>query len=80
MSGGTYDYVYFKIEDLAAKINVTDPGCPDYVDVQLRQKFKELLYAVAKAARAVEWNDSGDGDSEEKELIKNCFSNCDHWN
>lgn len=74
MSGGTYEYAYMKIEDLAAQIKVFDASCDDYVDYKLREQFKELLYRVAKAAKAIEWNDSGDGDSEEKNLIKDCFN------
>lgn len=74
MSGGAYDYVYFKIEEFANTIDVIDTTCPD-VNIELRLKFKELLYKVAKAARAIEWNDSGDGDDRESNLIKNCFIN-----
>lgn len=67
MSGGSYDYVYFKIEELANDLRVGD--CPH------RLAFKDLLYKVAKAAHDIEWVDSGDyGDGDEIDSIKSIFN------
>ena len=71
MSGGSYDYIYRRINDLAAMISETG-GC-SAASKSLRNAFKKHLELVAKTCRAIEWNDSGDGDSEEEELIKECL-------
>ncbi len=52
MSGGSYDYTYARIEDLAER--VWDTGNP------LRDAFKIHLRKVAVACKAIEWCDSGD--------------------
>ena len=51
MSGGSYDYAYGKIEDLANEIRPTSP---------LRKAFKTHLRKVAKAFHDIEWVDSAD--------------------
>lgn len=53
MSGGSYDYAYHRVEALADEINdrTADPK---------RLAFAGLLYECAKAARDIEWVDSGD--------------------
>ena len=52
MSGGSYDYAYGKIDDLADHLQVnSNPK---------RLAFKELLRAVALAAHDIEWVDSND--------------------
>jgi hypothetical protein len=38
------------------------------------QKTRRHLNLVAKALRAIEWNDSGDGDDREDEAIRACLS------
>ena len=64
MSGGSYDYKYQHIKDLADEIN-TCPAKPGYDGKNpplnaWRVKFKKILYLVAEAARAIEWVDSCD--------------------
>jgi len=73
MSGGSYNYAYFRIEELSDEIRLQG-GCKDFcASAELRQQFKDHLCLVAKACRAIEWNDSFDGDREEVELIKKCL-------
>jgi hypothetical protein len=62
MSGGSMDYLYIKVEE--ADFEESTPQ---------RRAFREHLKAVAKALRAIEWNDSGDGDDEENILIEACL-------
>lgn len=71
MSGGKYDYAYRQIEMLAD--NISYKGDCSAASETLRKKFVEHLKLVAEVARAIEWNDSGDGDSEEVELILRCL-------
>jgi hypothetical protein len=75
MSGGSYDYAYIRIEELAHQIK-TDPFCEEYSKStpELRKAFKKHLLKVAKALKAIEWNDSGDGDDKEVELIRACLN------
>jgi hypothetical protein len=63
MSGGAYNYAYYKIEELAGDIS-RNAKTPE------RKAFVRLLVKVAKAAKAIEWNDSGDGDPHETDLIR----------
>ena len=52
MSGGSYDYAYAKVQEVADRlINQKD---------DLRRAFGEHLQLVAKAMHDVEWVDSGD--------------------
>lgn len=73
MSGGSYNYAYRHIEDLAADIRERGGCGPEYSESQLRRAFKSHLAKVAAACRAIEWNDSGDGDSAESEKIRACL-------
>lgn len=79
MSGGEYNYAYLKIADFARELRVLSKrdGNESAATPKKREKFRKLLECVAEAARAIEWNDSGDGCSEEEELIDKCldFSN-----
>jgi hypothetical protein len=64
MSGGSMNYLYAKIEyDAVFK-----------TDTPERKAFRTHLVKVAAALRAIEWNDSGDGASDEEELIRACLS------
>jgi hypothetical protein len=63
MSGGAYNYGYAKIEQLADEMNPR-------MQTPERRAFLRLLERVAKAAKAIEWNDSGDGDPDEARLIQ----------
>ena len=51
MSGGSYDYAYARIRELADDIRPT---------TALRKAFKRHLHEVAKACEDIEWVDSGD--------------------
>lgn len=66
MSGGSYDYAYTKIEDLASNLRTHTPE---------RRAFQALLRNVAKAARAIEWVDSCDSmPGSENEAIMVCIA------
>ena len=63
MSGGSMDYLCYKVEE--AHISPTTPE---------RKAFAKHMKKVAKALRAIEWNDSGDGDDSEKDAIMACIT------
>lgn len=63
MSGGRYNYAYSRIEDFAYQFE-------SKANTPQRKAFLRLLGKVAEAAKAIEWNDSGDGASDEDDLIK----------
>lgn len=73
MSGGSYNYFYSRIEDVAGQVARSD-GLPKYSNPTLRRAFAKHLLKVAAAMRAIEWNDSSDGDEEETALIEACLS------
>lgn len=54
MSGGSYDYAYTRVDDMAGSM------MGRHFDHPLRMAFARHLERVAKAMRAVEWADSGD--------------------
>lgn len=62
MSGGSMDYLYSRVKDATFKENTI-----------LRRAFRAHLNLVARTLKAIEWNDSGDGDDEEEELICACL-------
>lgn len=64
MSGGSMDRLYLKIEDAEFK--------PEN-DTPLRTAFRVHLAKVAATLKAIEWNDSGDGDPDEDALIRACL-------
>jgi len=72
MSGGSYDYLYSKIRDMADDMPLHS-SCDDYVHPSLRAAFKKHLKLVADACRAIELNDSGDGDQDEIAKIEACL-------
>lgn len=66
MSGGSYDYLCFKIGDMAEQMPTRDNS--------KRIAFKELLRLVAKAAHDIEWVDSADyGQGDENAAIDACL-------
>lgn len=74
MSGGSYDYLYGRVQD-AARI-LSRKTQPDY-----RRAFGSLLMKVSEALHAVEWVDSGDyGEHDDKEKIMECISSQDVLN
>ena len=52
MSGGSYDYAYYKVQDMADQLK-NDPS-------ELRRAFAEHLSLVATAMHDIEWVDSSD--------------------
>jgi hypothetical protein len=64
MSGGSYEYFYFKLNDFADEVrDSNDPR---------RIAFKKLMKLCADAAHDIEWVDSGDygKDGADKSLDK----------
>jgi len=72
VSGGAYDYAYQRINDLAYAIRVNAGRS----NTALRKAFAAHLEQCAAAAKAIEWNDSGNGDDEEAVLIRACLHSC----
>lgn len=65
MSGGSYEYCYLKIEEMADTL---------MADTPLRRVFKKHLYLVAQACHDIEWVDSGDyGKADDEESIRECL-------
>lgn len=69
MSGGSYDYVYRRIEDIDLRTSTNEAA-------QIRRdKFQVLLKLVATAMHCVEWVDSCDsGPGDEVSAIDACFA------
>lgn len=66
MSGGHYYYVYLNIQQLADQIKINN--------MPHRVAFVDLLNKVAKAAKAIEWVDSGDyAEGDEIKAIEDIF-------
>ena len=64
MSGGSYDYAYIKVSDLADQIF-------KYSKDPLRIAFAKHLLKVAEAMHDIEWVDSGDyGEGRDVDAIK----------
>lgn len=53
MSGGSYDYSYCRVNDMAYDPRVAKGSA-------LRRAFSRHLILVSEAMRAIEWMDSGD--------------------
>ncbi len=73
MSGGAYRYAYRKVYDFIDDLKEQPPIDDEYVDQKLRAAFVIHLQKVAEAMKAIEWNDSADGDREEKKKILACL-------
>lgn len=71
MSGGSYDYAYRQVEEMAAGLRAI--GCCSAAAPALRELFREHLWNVAAAMKSIEWNDSCDGDGSEVALITKCL-------
>lgn len=54
MSGGSYDYAFCKVEDMASSM------CKAENCSSLRKAFAKHLRLVATAMKTIEWVDSGD--------------------
>ena len=62
MSGGSMEYLSFKVEDASFR-----------EDTPERKAFRAHLRKVAEAMHKIEWNDSGDGADGESEAIRACI-------
>lgn len=72
MSGGSYNYAYSRISELADSIR--EHGNCSAATPALRKAFAAHLRDCAEACRAIEWNDSCDGDDREVDLIRKCIA------
>lgn len=73
MSGGSYDYAFRHLSDLAEQID-SKTRERDSKNSLERLNFAELLRLCSTAAHAIEWRDSGDwGDAQMLESIAACF-------
>lgn len=66
MSGGSLDYIHYRVEEAAIKIaaHYGHLGAPDDENnryVSQGVAFAKLLFQVSKALRDIEWDMSGDG-------------------
>lgn len=68
MSGGSYDYAFVKIDDLAGEVSARARSSPTS-ERALRMAFADLLGKVATAAKALEWCDSNDTSWEDAEPV-----------
>ena len=79
MSGGAYQYAYWRILEMQEALaeherELKYATARDYHGQEaLRRRFGRLLGLVAAACRAIEWNDSGDGDDDEEKLLRQCL-------
>lgn len=68
MSGGSYDYACFKIDNMVDELRHTESN-------PRRAAFKKLLGLVAKAMHDIEWVDSCDyGKGDDHAAIDACFA------
>lgn len=69
MSGGSYDYAFTRVQDMASAIRSRGNVTP------LREAFADHLELVSMAMHAVEWVDSCDyKEGDEVEKIRKCLS------
>lgn len=62
MSGGSYNYLYLRVEEVATDPRVRNGG-------PVRRAFAKHLDKVAEAMRAIEWVDSCDSSDDTKEIL-----------
>lgn len=70
MSGGSLDYVYSKVDEAAGRIL-------ERARTPLEKAFARHLRLVAEASRSLEWEYSGDGDSDCDKNIRAVVSRSD---
>ena len=68
MSGGHYDYLYQKLEDLASRLDTSRHDNMHYT----RVKTSKILSKLAEICQEIEWIDSGDSSFDE-EFFKKKF-------
>lgn len=65
MSGGSMNHFSQDLEDAADRFKLS---------TMHRLAIHSHMLKLAKALKAIEWNDSGDGDDQEEELINECLA------
>jgi hypothetical protein len=82
MSGGSYDYAFWKVDDFADALQIRLDQGDDPLSITqtsaealaLRQRFVEHLRLVRDAMRAIEWVDSCDySPGDELEALRAVF-------
>jgi hypothetical protein len=69
MSGGSYDYAYGRVAEMADRLEGNSPDSPE------RMAFVAHLRKVAKAMRDIEWVDSSDkSPGDEMAAIMECVT------
>ena len=77
MSGGSLDYVYMSVEQVADTLGY-DMKEDDRLATELHSEFVKHLYLVSSALRSIEWMLSGDTiPGDEIESIKKVLSCAD---
>lgn len=71
MSGGSWDYISFKVDEIAERLCRSRPDTSCYL---LRRALGKQLLQVGKALHDIEWVDSCDNsDGDEREALEACF-------
>lgn len=71
MSGGSYDYAYVRVQDMAESLSGKDSN-------PRRRAFAKLLLKVSHAMKAIEWVDSCDWSAgDENGPIDECLKRAD---
>lgn len=60
MSGGSYNYLFERVEEMASQIRINNKDIQSRQVFELRESFASHLSDVARAMKAVEWVDSCD--------------------
>jgi hypothetical protein len=67
MSGGSWDYVFYKFEDVAGKLKKEK--------IKIRRELGSLVHLVANALHDIEWVDSSDySDGDDTKAIEKCLN------
>lgn len=67
MSGGSHDYAYIKLVDVADSFYQE----PEKIEhIELRKKLRDILTLCSKVAHDIEWIDSGDYGEDSWEEVK----------
>lgn len=74
MSGGSWDYFYLGLEDVAARLIDTNPKRYSPEVTAARERLGRLLKQASIALQAIEWVDSNDfGPGDELKAINATF-------
>lgn len=71
MSGGSWDYVSFKIDEIAERLCRSDTDTSCYL---LRRALGRQMQLIGKALHEIEWVDSNDrSPGDERKALEACF-------